>query len=100
MTTSALTATVALYLPPALLDAIAERAAAIISERVVLAPEPWIGVDAAAAYLACPRSRIYRLVSSARGHALNPIPYQRDGGRLLFRRSELDGWLARGGSRA
>jgi excisionase family DNA binding protein len=54
--------------------------------------EPWIGVRDAAAHLACPRSRIYALVSAGR------IPHRKDGSRLLFRRSELDSWLTQGGA--
>jgi excisionase family DNA binding protein len=44
-----------------------------------------------AEHLSCGRSRVYALVSAGR------IPYRKDGSRLLFRRSELDGWLAGGG---
>jgi excisionase family DNA binding protein len=49
--------------------------------------------ERAAANLACPTSRIYALVSARR------IPHHRDGSRLLFRRAELDEWVARGGAR-
>jgi excisionase family DNA binding protein len=41
----------------------------------------------------CPKSRIYDLVSARR------IPHERDGSRLLFRRSALDGWVTSGGGR-
>jgi excisionase family DNA binding protein len=50
--------------------------------------EPWLGVQDAAQYLACPVSRIYDLVSLGR---LNP---HRDGRRLLFRPGDLDAALA------
>ena len=50
-------------------------------------PEPWVGVEAAAAHLGCKRQRIYDLVHQ------EAIPHRRDGSRLLFRLSELDDWL-------
>jgi excisionase family DNA binding protein len=51
------------------------------------ASEPWIGVDEAAVHLACRPQRIYDLVSQRR------LPFRRDGRRVLFRRSDLDGYL-------
>lgn len=84
-----------LALPPELVEVVAERAAEIVAEIVAerLAPltEPWVGVDQAAEHLACPKSRIYALVSAGR------IPHEKDGSRLLFRRSGLDEWLEQGG---
>ena len=71
----------------ALADAVADRLAAREAERA----EPWVGVDQAAEHIAAPRSRVYALVSAGR------IPHERDGSRLLFRRSALDGWLRGGG---
>ena len=75
------------------LDALAE----LVADRVAGAgdegPEPWIDVEEAAAHLACPRSRIYALVSARR------IPHERDGSRLLFRRSVLDAWVEAGGAK-
>ena len=50
-------------------------------------PEPWVGVPKAAEHLHCNPQRIYNLVSEGR------IPYRKDGSRLLFRLSELDGCL-------
>jgi len=94
-----ITGQVAFALTPDLIDAIAARAAELVAAQLAPAPEPWIGVDEAAVHLACPKSRIYRLVSRARGgKRSNPLPYEKDGSRLLFRRSELDAWLARGGA--
>jgi excisionase family DNA binding protein len=66
----------------ALAEAVAARLTAAHAE-----PEPWIGVPEAATHLACKPQRIYDLV-----HA-RAIPHRKDGSRLLFRRSELDGWL-------
>lgn len=71
-------------------EAVAVRVAELLAERE-RAPEPWIGVEAAAEHLACPKSRIYALTSAER------IPFTRDGSRLLFRRGELDAWLSDGG---
>ena len=86
-------------LPGDLLTAIATRAADLVVRGFAATPEPWIGVDKAASHLGCPRSRIYRLVSRERsGVEWNPIPYERDGARLLFKRSALDEWVARGGA--
>lgn len=56
-------------------------------------PESWLDVPQASEYLACPRSRIYALVSTGR------IPHHKDGSRLLFRREELDEWVRAGGGR-
>src|SRR5262245_60194026 len=70
------------------IDAIAERVAERLAERDGRDNDDgWLDVKDAAAYLSCPRSRIYALVSADR------IPHERDGSRLLFRRSELDAWL-------
>jgi excisionase family DNA binding protein len=79
-------------LPEVLLEVIAERAAAIVQRRQPVGADPWLGVHEAADHLACPASRIYALVSARR------IPHHRDGSRLLFRRSELDAWVERGGA--
>jgi excisionase family DNA binding protein len=68
------------------LDRLAEQLAARIGNGT--GPEPWVGVDAAAAHLACKAQRIYNLV-----HA-GAIPHRKDGSRLLFRLSDLDAWLS------
>jgi excisionase family DNA binding protein len=90
--TSRLAASLSLSLPADFVEIVAERAAELVEERRVGDVEPWIGVGDASAHLACPRSRIYALVSAGR------IPHRKDGSRLLFRRSELDAWLAEGGA--
>jgi excisionase family DNA binding protein len=77
--------------PPEVIEALAQRTAEIVTERMGQQPETWIGVDQAAEHLACPKSRIYALVSAQR------IPHEKDGSRLLFRRSDLDEWLQQGG---
>lgn len=80
--------------PPEWLDVIADRAAELVAERVNAEPEPWIGVEQAAAHIAAPKSRVYALVNCKPPR----IPFQRDGSRLLFRRSELDEWVENGGA--
>ena len=72
----------------AALEVIAERVADLLAARPIASePEPWIGVEAAAAHLACSPKRIYDLKAQGR------IPYRKDGSRVLFRRSELDAYL-------
>lgn len=75
-----------------LVERVAERAAALLNERGPL-EDYWLDVGEAAAYLRCPISRIYALTSAGR------IPHYHDGSRLLFRRSELDDWVKRGGGK-
>lgn len=82
---------VSVALPPAFVEAVAVRVAEILADRHSAEPEPWMGVEAASAHLACGHSRVYALVSAGR------IPHRKDGSRLLFRASELDAWLASGG---
>jgi excisionase family DNA binding protein len=82
-----------LALPAELVELVAERAAELVAARVASAPEGWIGVVEAAEHLACPRSRVYALVSAGR------IPHAKDGSRLLFKRSQLDAWVQAGGAR-
>lgn len=72
--------------------ALADRLVPILGPRIK-PPEPWLDVGKAAEHLACPRSRIYALVSAGR------MPHQKDGSRLLFRREELDEWVRSGGER-
>mgnify|MGYP001413599488 CR=1 FL=1 len=74
-----------------IVEAIAQRTAQLLADRDAAPglrpPDGYLDVDAAAAYLACPRSRIYDLVSLGR---LRP---HRDGRRLLFTRADLDAAL-------
>lgn len=85
----------AITIPDALVDAIAVRVAELLADKlpVQTRAEQWIGVDAAADHLACPRSRVYALASTGR------LPHCKDGSRLLFRRSELDNYVRGGGAR-
>lgn len=83
-----------LALPPELVEAIAERVAQLLAEREQPAEaDGYLDVDGAAAFLACPKSRVYTLASCKR------IPVERDGSRLLFKRSLLDAWVREGGAK-
>lgn len=82
----------------ALVDDADEATLRVLAERlrpwlapVSTEPDRWLTADEAAAYLGCGVGRVYALRSAKR------IPYERDGSRLLFRRSSLDAWIARGG---
>ncbi|MEZ5077309.1 MAG: helix-turn-helix domain-containing protein [Solirubrobacterales bacterium] len=79
-----------------LLEAIARRAAEIVSEQVDSGgdqPDGFLNAADAAEFLACPISRIHALVSARR------IPHHRDGSRLLFDRTELRAYVAAGGAK-
>ena len=84
-----------LAVPAELVELVAERAAELVADRLTAAPAPesWCGVKEAAEHLACPKSRVYALVSAGR------IPYAKDGARLLFKRSQLNAWVQQGGGR-
>lgn len=78
-------------LPPAVLEAVAERAAQIAAERLsAVSEDRWMNVDQAAEHLACGPRRIYDLHSQRRLRA------HKDGSRLLFRRSDLDAYVEAG----
>ena len=74
-----------------LADLVVKGLADTLAAELNKSTEPWIGVPAAAAHLACRPQRVYDLCSR---EATSGIPVRREGGRLLFRRSELDAWLA------
>jgi excisionase family DNA binding protein len=77
-----------------LVERIAERAAELVAERQdARVEEKFVDVTGAAEFLACPRSRIYALVSAGR------LPHHRDGSRLLFDRDELREYVHNGGAR-
>jgi excisionase family DNA binding protein len=84
-----------LDLPPELVEQIAQRAAELLATSAPNGAQVdgYLDVAGAADFLACPRSRIYSLVSAKR------IPHHRDGSRLLFDRAELRGYVAAGGAR-
>jgi excisionase family DNA binding protein len=75
-----------------LLERIAERAAELLAGRQGEEPG-FLDVTGAADFLACPKSRIYALVSAKR------LPHHRDGSRLLFDPGELREFVRQGGAR-
>jgi hypothetical protein len=87
-------AELALGIPAELVEAIAERAADLVTERVAQVEDGWLrGADRIAAYVDAPPSRVYALASAGR------IPIHRDGSALIARRSELDAWVRDGGGK-
>ena len=83
----------ALALPPELVEQIAQRAAAILAAEHGPADAGYIDVAGAAEFLACPKSRLYALVSAGR------LPHYKDGSRLLFDRTELRHYVETGGAK-
>jgi hypothetical protein len=65
-----------------------ERIAAALAERDRPADEWLYEVGAIAAYLGCPRSRLY----DAAYRRKSGVPMHKDGSRWVAKRSELDGW--------
>jgi excisionase family DNA binding protein len=79
----------AFTIPDELVEAIAERVAAMLEERApVLDGSPWLTVDEAADYLRCSRQRIYDLRSAGR------LNRHKDGSRVLVSRTELERLVA------
>ena len=76
-----------LELPKAFVDALADRLAVAVIERLSQPRESYMSVEQAAEYLACKRQRIYDLVSKRQ------LRHHRDGKRLLFARADLDARL-------
>jgi len=82
---------VSLAVPPELVEAVAVRAAELVAAQA-RQPDGFLDVAGAAEYLACPKSRIYSLVSARR------IPFHKDGSRTLFDRVELRRYVEQGGA--
>jgi len=85
-------AALSLSLPAQLVEAIAERTAALLHEQITKAcahPSPWLDFNAAMTYLGFSRNQLYKLT------AAKAIPFRKKGGgqALLFHRDELDNWL-------
>jgi excisionase family DNA binding protein len=78
--------------PDDLIEQIAQRAAELVIARQS-EPSGYLDVGAAAEFLACPKSRIYSLVSARR------IPHHKDGSRLLFDPAELREFVQSGGAK-
>lgn len=56
------------------------------------AEDPWLGYEKAAAYMDCPVSRVHALKSQG------DLPFEKDGSRVVFRRSVLDEFIRGGGA--
>lgn len=79
-----------LQMPTEALECLADQVAARLAEQIGPPPESYIDADEAADYLACKKKRINELKEAGR------IPCYRDGRRLLFKRSDLDAYVAKG----
>jgi excisionase family DNA binding protein len=75
-------------------EQIAQQAAELLAREPTGQQGGWLrGAEQIAAYIDCPRSRVYALASAGR------IPVERDGTGLIARRSELDAWIRGGGGK-
>jgi excisionase family DNA binding protein len=81
---------VTLEVDDAALDRLADAIAARIQPNG--ATSPWLTATEAAEYLRAPVSRVRKLTLTG-----DP-PTHRDGRRVLYRRDELDAYIARGGA--
>jgi len=73
-------------------DVDVERIALRIAELMAKQEgSPWLNTVGAAEYMACPRSRIAKLTMTGE------LPSYKEGGRRLYKRSELDVFIADGG---
>jgi excisionase family DNA binding protein len=80
--------TIALELPDAVLDTLAERIAEIVLARMTFERgSSWLTVEQVAGYLQTTPDAIRALVKRSK------IPAHRAGGRLLFERDEIDIWV-------
>jgi excisionase family DNA binding protein len=82
---------VTIDLPDALVEKIAQRAAAILADSVPAIAEPWLTVDQAAAHLGISTSQLYTLASQRHR---NHLPVTKEGSRSYFKASQLDAWRA------
>jgi excisionase family DNA binding protein len=80
------TINVQLPVSPELLDELARRVTERIGPRE--SNDGWLDAKGAAAHLAIPRSTLHKLTAS------REIPFSQDvpGGKLYFKRSDLDKW--------
>ena len=84
----------ALALPAELVEQIAARAAKLVIDQLdQTGAHGFLDVSGAAAFLSCPESRIYALVSARR------LPVHRDGSRLVFDPAELRDYVRNGGAK-
>lgn len=75
-------------------DSALDRLAEQIAQRLNRADagSPWLDANEAAAHLRCSVSRVRKLTM------LGDLPSHKDGGRVLYRRDELDGYVTAGGA--
>jgi len=74
-----------------LVELLAQRVAELVLQSLPAHAgerSPWMGIEQAASYLDWPKQRLYKLT------AQSAIPHVKHEGRILFRRDELDAWLA------
>lgn len=78
-----------LALDEADIDALSSAVAARVAQ--IIGPDRWMDANEAAEHLCCPLSRIRKLTMT------NALPSHKEGGRRLYRRSELDAYVLAGG---
>lgn len=84
------TLSLTISLPPEALTLLASRVVERLEDQIAhlgTVPSPYLSASEAAAYLRCPKERIYKL------SAAKAIPHFKEGNRLVFRRDEIDLWL-------
>ncbi|MHB8234312.1 MAG: helix-turn-helix domain-containing protein [Solirubrobacteraceae bacterium] len=69
------------------IDAIASRAAELVTAQQAPATSPWLNVAEAAERLRCGKDRVYDLI------ALGKLEPRRDGRRVLLRVDDVDAYL-------
>lgn len=72
--------------------ALADALAPLIAQRLQPRQTEWLTAREAAAHLNAPLSRVRKLTSTG------ALPVHRDGGRVLYLRTELDDFIRRGGA--
>lgn len=78
-----------LALPEEVIEAIAQRVAAILAEQAQSAIADWVTADVVAKHLGLSRVRVYELA------AKEGMPHKRVGTRSMrFRLDEIDAWKA------
>jgi len=77
----------ALNVPDDFVEAVAQRATAIVIDYQAATAPPYLSTEQAAKYLAAKPARVHDLV------ALGKLTPRRDGRRLLFRRDDLDAYI-------
>jgi excisionase family DNA binding protein len=70
------------------IEAIAARVAELVGNQHA---SPWLNTEGAAEYMACPVSRVRKLTMTGQ------LPSYKEGGRRLYKRTELDAFIVAGG---